>query len=97
MAHPLDKWEPSPEDVIHIQSKALDEKAQTVYRLERENEDLRTINEDLRTINAQLLTACKAADLYLDWGWGKLGPKAPPPEYPGKLLRSAIAKAEEEQ
>ena len=47
MAHPLDKWEPSPEDVIHIQSKALDEKAQTVYRLERENEDLRTINAAL--------------------------------------------------
>ena len=46
---------------------------------------------------AELLAACKAADLYLDWGWGKLGPKAPPPEYPGKLLRSAIAKAEEEQ
>jgi len=54
MAHPLDKWEPTDADVIHIQSKALDEKAQTIYRLEQEN-------EDLRAVNADLLAACEAA------------------------------------
>ena len=54
------------------------------------------VRKVLEAIIAELLAACKAADLYLDWGWGKLGPNAPSPEYPGKLLRSAIAKAESE-
>jgi len=80
MAHTLDEYEPTPADVIHIQSKALDEKAQTVYRLEQEN-------KDLRTINADLLAACRLADVHVGWGDCSL-------ENVHRVIRAAIAKAE---
>jgi len=44
------------------------------------------------TLSGELLVACEAAKLYLDWGWGQLGPNAVPPGYP-ELLEPAIAKA----
>lgn len=55
MTHPLDEYVPTPEDIIHIQSKALDEKAQTIHRLEHENEYLRIINVNLRAVCEKLL------------------------------------------
>ena len=48
----------------------------------------------LEAIIADLLAACKAAKLYLDWGFGQLGSNAKPPGSPDKLLQSAIAKTE---
>jgi len=53
--------------------------------------------ERLQGINAELLAACKAAKLYLDWGFGQLGPNAIPPGSPKELLQSTIAKAEGEE
>jgi len=44
------------------------------------------------TLSGELLVACEAAKLYLDWGFGKLGPNATPPDYP-HLLGAIIAKA----
>jgi len=44
------------------------------------------------TLSGELLVACEAAKLYLDWGFGRLGPNATSPGYP-ELLEAAIAKA----
>jgi len=35
MPHPLDEYEPTPEDVVGVLSKALAEKAQTIRRLRK--------------------------------------------------------------
>jgi len=82
MAHPLDNWEPTPSDVIHIQGKALDEKAQTIWRLEQEVEHLRTVKA------APCATCLHAQWVTENWGWCEMAETTDKGHTLGSLARA---------